>query len=198
MTIGVIGAGRIGRAIARVVSNAGRQAVLSNSRGPASLATVVSQFGANVSAGTVAQAAAAAIVALAVPWNRVAQAVSGLPAWEGRIVIDATNPVAEPGFRLTELGGRPSSEVVAALVPGARVVKAFNTLAADLLAADPHQAGGRRVLFFSGDDEDAKHEVGRLLEDAGFAGIDLGTLDRGGRLQQFPGGPLPALNLIRL
>src|SRR5262249_21339972 len=124
--------------------------------------------------------------------------VSGLPAWEGRIVIDATNPVTEPGFCLTELGGRPSSEVVAALVPGARVVKAFNTLAADLLAADPHQAGGRRGLFFSGDDEAAKQEVGRLLEDAGFAGIDLGTLDAGGRLQQFPGGPLPALNLIRV
>jgi predicted dinucleotide-binding enzyme len=77
------------------------------------------------------------------------------------------------------------------------VVKAANTLGASVLAQDPHEAGGRRVLFISGDDADAKDAVGGLLGDAGFFVIDLGALIDGGRLQQI-GGPLPSHNLIRL
>jgi len=73
-----------------------------------------------------------------------------------------------------------------------------NTLRAELLADDPHVAGGRRVLFFSGDDSDAKAKVAGLIDRLGFAGVDLGGLVEGGRLQQFPGGPLPTLNLVKL
>jgi hypothetical protein len=87
---------------------------------------------------------------------------------------------------------------VASLAPGARVVKVANTLPIALLSADPKQAGGRRVLFMSGDDETAKADVSAILENVGFATIDLGGLASGGRLQQFPGGPLPTLNLIKL
>ena len=65
----------------------------------------------------------------------------------------------QPGFRLADLNGRTSSEIVASLVPGARVVKVANTLVSALLAADPRQAGGRRVLFMSGDDATAKAGV---------------------------------------
>jgi len=83
-------------------------------------------------------------------------------------------------------------------VPGARVVKAANTLTPELLGADPQQDGGRRVLFMSGDDAAAKADVGKILQKIGFAAIDLGGLAIGGRMHQFPGGPLPALNLIRL
>jgi len=77
------------------------------------------------------------------------------------------------------------------------VVKAANTLRAAVLGSDPGEAGGRRVLFLSGDDEDAKSEVIELFEDAGFSVIDLGDLATGGALQQI-GGPLSGLNLIRL
>ncbi|MCY1561261.1 hypothetical protein D9M68_984920 [compost metagenome] len=82
-------------------------------------------------------------------------------------------------------------------MPGARVVKAFNHLRPELLAADPAERGGQRVLFFAGDDAQAKAEVGALIGRLGFAGIDLGTLAVGGRLTQFPGGPLPTLELVR-
>ena len=73
-----------------------------------------------------------------------------------------------------------------------------NTLPAALLASDPQQGAGRRVLFMSGDDAAAKSDVSAILERVGFAIIDLGTLASGARLQQFPGGPLPTLNLIKL
>ena len=109
-----------------------------------------------------------------------------------------TNPVIDPDFRLADLNGDTSSEVVASLAPGARVVKAVNTLPRALLAANPQQSGGRRVLFMSGNDAAAKSDVGSLLDKLGFATIDLGPLSSGGRMQQFPGGPLPTLNLIKL
>ena len=91
-------------------------------------------------------------------------------------MIDATNAVLLPSLELVPLGGLTSSEIVAQLVPGARVVKAANTFAADVLGADPHEAGGRRVLFVSGDDAEAKRAVGELFDAAGFFPIDLGDL----------------------
>ena len=144
-----------------------------------------------MSAGMVKDAAAADIVVLAVMWPDVPQAVEGL-AWEGRIVIDPTND-----FDPSDLNGRTSSEVVADLVAPARVVKAGNTFAASVLGSDPHQAGGQRVIFLSGDDAEAKLEVSGLFEDAGFFVVDLGGLREGGQMQQFR-GPLAGLNLIRL
>src|SRR5206468_125793 len=92
---------------------------------------------------------------------------------------------------------RTSSERVAGLVGSARVVKAANTLGAAVLGADPHEAGGQRVIFVSGDDVDAKSEVIALFQDAGFFAIDLGDLIRGGGMQQVR-GPLAGVNLIRL
>ncbi len=189
--VGIIGAGRIGQAMARTALRARRTVVISNSRGPQTLTSVVEALGDGVSAGTVEQASAAAIVALAVPWGNVRDAVQGLD-WSEQVVIDATND-----FDPSDLGGRTSSEVVAGLVSPARVVKAANTLGAALLASEPHEAGGRRVLFLSGDDVDAKSEVIALVEDAGFVAIDLGGLATGGVMQQV-GGPLAGVNLIQL
>jgi len=198
MNIGIIGAGGIAQAFARQVLKAGHTVTLANSRGPDSLAAVVKDLGQGAKAGTREQAASASIVFVAVPWAKVGDALAGLPAWNGRIVIDANNPVLLPGYRLAELGGRNSSEVFADLVPGARVVKTANTLFTAVLGSDPREAGGQRVLFMSGDDASAKAEVGALLQQFGFATVDLGTLAVGGALQQFPGGPLPGLNLIKL
>jgi hypothetical protein len=189
--IGIIGAGHLGLAMARVALRAGRSVVIANSHNPESLTSVVSDLGEGVTAGTRADAAAAATVVIAVPWDRVRDAVSGLQ-WDGKIVIDATNDWAAD-----DLDGTTSSEIVASLVVGARVVKAANTLNADVLASDPHQADGQRVLFVSGDDDAAKKAVSGLFQDAGFAVIDLGELATGGAMQQIH-HPLAGLNLIRV
>jgi hypothetical protein len=194
MKVGIVGAGSIGRAFAVSVLRARGCCVLSNSRGPESLADLIAELGTGAKAGAVAEAVLEEIVLLAIPWPSVPEAVGFVPDWENRIVVDATNAVGPD----IDLNGRTSSEIVADLVPGARLVKAFNTLRPEWLAADPHEAGGRRVVFYSGDDTRAKAEIGRLIARMGFAGVDLGRLAEGGRLQQFPGGPLPVLNLIRL
>lgn len=190
-SVGIIGAGKIGHAMAQIALRAGRSVVIANNHGPQSLTSVVQQLGDGVSAGTVTDAVAADIVVLGVMWPDVPQAVRGFD-WAGRILIDPTND-----FDPTDLNGRTSSEVVADLVTPARVVKTANIYMAELLASDPRQAGGQRVMFLSGDDADAKSEVGGLFEDAGFFVVDLGGLREGGKMQQF-GGPMAGRNLIRL
>lgn len=198
MTIGIIGSGAIGTAFARTLARAGIEAVISNSRGPDSLQELMRELGPSIRAVNREEAAQAGIVFVAVNWTKLPAAMAGLPDWKGRIVIDANNAIEAPLFKPVDLGGRASSEVFADLVPGARVVKAFNHLRAELLAADPRSDGGRRVLFYSGNDATAKAEVAALIERLGFAGIDLGSLAVGGKLAQFPGGPLPNQNLVRI
>ena len=198
MTIGIIGAGAIGTAFARTLARAGIKATISNSRGPDSLKELIREIGPSIKAGTREEAARADIVFIAVNWTKLPAALAGLADWNGRIVIDANNPIEAPLFKPIDLKGRVSSEVVAGLVPGARVVKAFNHLRAEILAADPSADGGRRVLFYSGNDGAAKAEVAALIERIGFVGIDLGSLAIGGKLAQFPGGPLPNQNLVKI
>jgi predicted dinucleotide-binding enzyme len=190
-SVGIIGAGRIGQAMTQTARRAGRQVVIANSRGPESLGPVVEALGEGVLAGTVKDASAPNIVVLAVPWAQVPHAVDGLD-WDGRIVIDPTND-----FDGSDLNGRTSSELVADLVAPAHVVKAANTLVAAVLGSDPHEAGGQRVIFLSGDEAAAKSEVVSLFEDAGFFVVDLGGLREGGQMQQV-GAPLARHNLIRL
>ena len=198
MTISIIGSGAIGAAFARTLARAGIEATISNSRGPESLNELVRELGPSIKAATREEAARADIVFVAVNWTKLAAALAGLPEWSGRILIDANNPIEAPLFKPVDLKGRVSSEVVADLVPGARVVKAFNHLRADVLAGDPRSDGGRRVLFYSGNDSAAKAEVAALIDRLGFVGIDLGSLAVGGRLAQFPGGPLPNQNLVKV
>lgn len=196
-TIGIIGAGQIGSAIARALANKGMSATIANSRGPDSMKGLLSEVGPFVTGGTVAEAAAKDIVFVAVNWSRLPDLFATLPDFDGRIVVDANNPIEAPLFKPVDLGGIASSEVVAGLARGAKLVKAFNHLQPQLLCGDPNSEGGRRVLFYSGDDAAAKADVGALIDRLGFAGIDLGPLSVGARLVQFPGGPLPALNLVK-
>ena len=198
MTIGIIGAGKIGLAHARHFAKAGYRVVLSNSRGPDSLSGLIAGLGGGARAGTVSEAAAASVVVVSVPWLGLREALTGLPPWGDRIVIDTTNPIIPPGFSIADLHGKTSSEIFAGLVPGARVVKAGNTLPAAVLASDPAEGGGRRVLFLSGDDANAKKTYGDILAQAGFAVVDLGGLVAGGRMQQVPTGPFAGLNFIQL
>jgi 8-hydroxy-5-deazaflavin:NADPH oxidoreductase len=195
-TIGIIGAGRLGQAFARTARRADRPVVIANSRGPESLQPVVDSLGGEITAGTTDDAARCAIVALAVPWASVHDALAKL-SWSGEIVIDATNAVQIPSLEPLPLGGLTSSEIVAQLVPGARVVKAANTFAADVLGAEPREAGGRRVMLVSGDDAEAKSVVGEFFDTAGFFPIDIGDLVTGGGMQQ-AGGPLAGHNLVRM
>jgi len=200
MTIGIIGAGNIGQAVAKRLASVGIPASIANHRGPSSLSSIVRSLGAGITAAEIKVAAKADVVFLAVPWSSCGDAIAGLAPWGGRTVIDAMNAasVGPEGYRPFDLGGRPSSQVVADQVTGARVVKAFNTLPAAVLASDPHADGGRRVLFVSGDDAPAKQEVAQLIDRLGFAAIDLGDFEMGRRLQQFPGGPLAGINMVQL
>jgi 8-hydroxy-5-deazaflavin:NADPH oxidoreductase len=146
MTIGIIGSGAIGTAFARTLARSGIEAIISNSRGTDSLKELIRKLGPSIQAGTREVAARADIVFVAVNWTKLPAALAGLPEWSGRILIDANNPIEAPLFKPVDLNGRASSEVVAGLAPGARVVKAFNHLRAQVLAEDPRSDGGRRVL----------------------------------------------------
>ena len=189
-SVGIIGAGAIGSAIARALARKNIPAILANSRGPESLAPLARELGGSITAGTREQAARADVVFVAVNWSKLPAALAGLPDWNGRVVIDANNPIEPPDFKPADLRGRLSSDVLAGLVPGAKVVKAFGHLPAKLLSDEPAGNDGRRVLFYSGDDAQAKATVGALIDKLGFFGVDLGTLETGGALTRIPGGPL--------
>ena len=143
------------------------------------------------------EAAKAPIVVLAIPWPKIEAALGNLPDWRGRILVDATNHFLLPSLDLADLKGRVSSEIVSDLAPSAKVVKALNTLLASNLAREPKVGDGRRVVFVSGDDADAKGEVSGLLKTLGFAVIDLGSLREGGRAQQVGNG-LAGVDLVWL
>jgi predicted dinucleotide-binding enzyme len=214
MTIGIIGAGALGSNVARLLAKNGISATIANSRSPETLAELVRELGPSIKAGTVQEAASADIVLAAVRWVDIQKALGDLPAWNGRIVIDGTNPVlfldpdspdakdpdnplAAYGIKAVDLGGKYSSEVFREFVPGARVVKAFNHLDVNVLP-EPVISGGQRVLFYSGDDADAKVEVRRLIGRTGSFPVDLGTLDVGAPLTSLPFGSLAGINFIKV
>jgi 8-hydroxy-5-deazaflavin:NADPH oxidoreductase len=197
MKFGTIGAGTVALAFAREALAAGHEVVLSSRHGPESLAGKVAELGDGASAATVEEAASLDYVLLAVPWPNVEDALRGLPAWNGRVLIDATNPFSEysPKLVLANLGGKGASEVVARLAPGARVVKAFNSIVTARFNEGPGKNGGRRVIFISGDHAEPKGFIKELIKSFGFEPIDLGGLVTGGRLQQ-AGGPLAGRDLV--
>jgi 8-hydroxy-5-deazaflavin:NADPH oxidoreductase len=189
MKIGIIGSGHIGGTLARHFAKAGHQVGISNSRGPGSLAGLVQSIGPNACAMSVEEAAKfGEAVVLAAPW-RTPEALPR-PEWvAGKIVIDAMNPYSSQG-EVIDLGQTTSSEEVAKRLPGARLVKAFNTMYYQTLATEARpRPEDRLVLFIAGDDTEAKAVVSRLLEDIGFAVVDTGSLREGGRMQQ-PGSPI--------
>ena len=194
MQIGILGAGSVGLAVGRQLIGAGHLVKLSSARGAHALTPVAQDIGAE--AVSVAEAAAGELVLLAVPWPAVPDVLDPLPDWQGRILVDATNPfVAINPLQLADLQGRSASVVVAEHAPGARVVKAFNSITMANFEKGPRQGDTRRVLFVSGDDVASKQTVQRLITELGYAPIDLGGLDDGGRMQQ-PGGPLAGPDLL--
>lgn len=205
MKIGIIGTGHIGGTLARHFAKAGHEVAISNSRGPASLAPLARSIGPKATAMTVDGAAKfGEVILLAVPWRTPA----ALPAPDrlaGKIVIDAMNPYSGGG-EIMDLGELTSSEEVARRLPGARLVKAFNTMFYQTLASEGRSTPENRLaLFVAGDDAEAKKVVSRLIEEIGFAPVDTGSLREGGRKQQ-PGSPIynkpmkldKALQILRL
>lgn len=198
-TIGIIGSGEVAQALARHALGAGYAVSLSNSRGPDSLAAIITALGDGARAVTVPEAADADLVIVAVPFVKVPDLAAAVPDWSGRLVVDVTNQFAEyqptySGF--VDLGEETSSEWVARHLPGATVVKAFNTLYASYIAANPRHSAGRQVVFYAGDDEQARTVFHRFAGKLGFAPVAVGGLRDGGRLMQL-GGSLSAVHALR-
>jgi len=197
MQIGTIGAGDLAQAVAKRAIKAGYEVKLSNSRGPEGLREIVGKLGPGATAATREEAVACEMVLLAVPWDTVPETLASLPKWKNQILIDGTNPFhGKAGdFTPADVGNLSTSQLVAALVPGARVVKALNNMTVPNLEKDPVVNGARRVAFVSADDNGAKKQVQTLLEAFGYAVIDLGNLRDGGLIQQ-AGGPLAGRDIL--
>jgi 8-hydroxy-5-deazaflavin:NADPH oxidoreductase len=195
MRFGIIGAGNIGQAVARHAVAGGHDVIISSRRGGESLAAAATEVGATP--GTVAEAAASELVLLAVPWTAVPAALEGL-SWDGQVLVDATNAfISFSPMQVEDFGDGSSSERVASLAPGAHVVKAFNTLYARMIAADPVHAEGRQLVFYAGDDAAAKARFAEVVEAFGFATVDVGSLHDGGRLIAVGGGPLAGFHALK-
>jgi predicted dinucleotide-binding enzyme len=198
-SVGIIGSGPLGQALARHLVKADLRVLISNSRGPASLIDVVNKLGDRAQAVTVRDAAQADLVILGIPFLKVPELTQAVPDWSGRVVVDATNQFAqyEPTYDgFVDLGEETGSEWVARHLPGATIVKAFNAMFASYIAADPQHAEGRQVVFYAGDDDSACKDFAQLVDRIGFAPVFVGGLRDGGRLMQL-GGPLSALHVIR-
>jgi 8-hydroxy-5-deazaflavin:NADPH oxidoreductase len=191
MKIGIIGAGRVGTAAARLFVAAGHVVAVSNSRGPDSLRDLAAELGTGSSAMTVNDAARfGEVVLLAVPWH-LAEALPAPELVRGKVVIDAMNPY-QPEGGFFELGDSTSSEEVLKRLPGARLVKAFNTIHYGHLAKRGRKdlpVEERHAIYVAGNDAEAKQTVARLIEEIGFAPVDTGSLHEGGKLQQ-PDSPI--------
>jgi 8-hydroxy-5-deazaflavin:NADPH oxidoreductase len=203
MRIGFIGAGNVTRTFGRHLINASHTIVVSNSRGPATLADFVADLGPGAVAGTREEAADCDVVILATHWVKVPEALKGID-WHGRILVDATNAHMDPIPDISLAGvtrsraalkskGRTSSEIVAEMAVGARLVKSISNMPmAWIQDFSPNKP--RTVIFTSGDDTEAKHLVIELINSTGLVAIDLGSLAIGGAMHEV-GAPLSGLDL---
>ena len=198
MTYAIIGFGAVGRALATAFARKGIDVAVASRRPPEALAQQAAAIGPKVTAKSLAEAIAADVILLAVPFWEHREVAKATPNWEGKTVVDVTNAFGVP---VEDLDGLPSSTVVARAFSGAKLVKAFNHQAATKLAADPDVSGGRRVIFVSSDDEDATEAVEALAERLGFAPVKLGRLAEGGALVQARGrtwAPLIFQDLVKI
>ena len=179
MSYAIIGFGNIGQALAKAFARSGIEVSVATTRDPESFASAAAAIGPEIIPKKLAEAVKADIVLLAVRYESHRDVAKALPTWKGKTIIDVTNAY---GVSLEELGGQPSSKVVANAFPGARVVKGFNHLPAGTLAADPNVRGSRRVVFLSSDDEGAAALVAALAAQLGFPPVNLGKLEEGGAL----------------
>lgn len=184
MSYAIIGFGEVGRALAKAFARNGMEVSVATAHNPESFASDAAAVGPEVLPTKLADAVKADIIFLAVRFEAHPDVGKALPTWQGKIIVDVTNAYGVPP---EELGGQPSSGVVARAFTGGRLVKGFNHLAAAVLGQDPAVHGGRRVVFLASDDAGAAAEIGLLAEDLGFAPIKLGGISDGGMLVQARG-----------
>jgi predicted dinucleotide-binding enzyme len=184
MSYAIIGFGNIGQALAKAFARNGIEVSVATTRDPQSFASAAAAIGPQIIPKKLADAVKANIVFLAVRFESHLDVAKVLPTWKGKTIIDVTNAY---GVSPEELGGEPSSRVVAQAFTGARLVKGFNHLGAAVLGQDPAVQGGRRVVFLASDDDGAAAEMGALAENLGFSPIKLGGLSEGGLLVQARG-----------
>ena len=184
MSYAIIGFGNIGQALAKAFARNGIEVSVATTRDPQSFASAAAAIGPQIIPKKLADAVKANIVFLAVRFESHLDVAKVLPTWKGKTIIDVTNAY---GVSPEELGGEPSSRVVAQAFTGARLVKGFNHLGAAVLGQDPAVQGGRRVVFLASDDDGAATEIGALAENLGFSPIKLGGLSEGGLLVQARG-----------
>ncbi len=175
MSYAIVGFGRIGQALAHAFARKNIEVTVASRRPPESLAPQARAIGPRVVAKSLRDALEADTIILAVPFWEHREVAKAMPSWEGKTIIDATNAFPEP----EELEGLPSSAFIAKAFTGAKLVKGFNHLIAATLAADPIVEGGHRVVFLSGDDEDAIAPVADLAKQLGFAPVESPTLSPG-------------------
>lgn len=186
-TIGFIGAGNIGGTVARLAVDAGYDVVLSNSRGPETLAELVASLGPNARAATPAEAASAGdLVVVTIPLGSIERLP--LDALAGKTVIDTNNYYPERDGQIAALddGSMTTSELLQALIPAAEVVKAFNNIFFKHLAVlgRPSGAPDRSALPIAGNSEAAKAVVASFLDAIGYDVVDAGPLAEGWRFQK--------------
>lgn len=193
MKIGIIGAGNIGSTVAKLFVDAGHQVAISNSRGPETLDKLASELGDNAEASTVENAIDFGdVVLISIPLkNHTDLPTNG---WENKVVIDSNNYYPDRDGQIADLdsGKTTSSELLEKHLPGARIVKGFNTIWSEHLKTVGDKSlplDQRRAIFIAGDDSGAKEIVAKLIESIGFAAVDSGFLAEGGRSQQ-PGSPI--------
>jgi predicted dinucleotide-binding enzyme len=184
MSYAIIGFGKIGHALAKAFARNGIEVSVATTRDPESFAADAAAIGPEIIPKKLAEAVKADIVFLAVRYESHRDVAKALPNWKGKTIIDVTNAYGVPP---EELGGQPSSKVVAKAFTAGRLVKGFNHLAAAVLEQDPAVHGGRRVVFLASDDDGAAAEVGALAQKLGFSPVQLGGLSEGGTLVQARG-----------
>jgi hypothetical protein len=186
-TIGFIGSGHIGSQLARLAVAQGHDVVMSNSRGPDTLAELVAELGPQARAATPADAAAAADLAVVTIPLRAIGSVPVEPL-AGKVVIDTNNYYPARDGQIAELDSEATtvSELLQRRLPTSKVVKAFNHIAAAQLTTDGRPAGtpGRRALVVAGDDPDARATVARLIDSFGFDVVEVSPLSEGWRIQR--------------
>jgi predicted dinucleotide-binding enzyme len=173
MRVGVIGAGHIGGNVARLLGAADHEVKLGFARDRSKLETLAGQIGERASVGTPAEVVAFGdVVIFAVPWDAIPLALEQTGGLTGTIVVDTTNQF---GSDAMPPAGQTAAQFNAARMTGARYTKSFNTLTAGFQAAAAGRVGAARVVqWLCGDDAEAKHVVTGLIDDAGFAPVDLG------------------------
>lgn len=184
MSYAIIGFGNVGQALARAFARKGLEVAVATSKSPDTLASAAMSIGPTIVPKFLTEALEAEVVLLAVPYWSHRDVAKAVPSWEGKIVIDVTNAFKVP---VDDLDGLPSSAVIAAAMPGAKLVRAFNHIPARTIAADPAVGNGRRVVFVSSDDDGAADQVSVLAKQLGFAPVALGALAEGGALVQARG-----------